>query len=114
MVKWSSDQVKQEHLATGSLDHSVTIVGAGLAGCEAAFQCARRGVAVELWEQRPGVSTEAHRTADFAELVCSNSLKSQEPTNAHGLLKAELELLGSELLRIARGECDSRRQGAGR
>ncbi len=80
----------------------VTIIGAGLAGCEAAFQCARRGVAVELWEQRPGVSTEAHRTADFAEFVCSNSLKSLEPTNAHGLLKAELELLGSELLRIAR------------
>ena len=78
------------------------MIGAGLAGCEAAFQCARRGVAVELWEQRPTVQTEAHRTADFAELVCSNSLKSLEPTNAHGLLKAELELLGSELLRIAR------------
>jgi methylenetetrahydrofolate--tRNA-(uracil-5-)-methyltransferase len=91
-----------DHLTTRPLDLSVTIVGAGLAGCEAAFQCARRGVAVELWEQRPGVSTEAHRTADFAELVCSNSLKSLEPTNAHGLLKAELELLGSELLRIAR------------
>jgi len=80
----------------------ITILGAGLAGCEAAFQSARRGAAVELWEQRPGVSTEAHRTGDFAELVCSNSLKSLEPTNAHGLLKAELELLGSELLRIAR------------
>ena len=91
-----------DHLTTRPLDRSVTIVGAGLAGCEAAFQCAKRGVAVELWEQRPGVSTEAHRTADFAELVCSNSLKSLEPTNAHGLLKAELELLGSELLRIAR------------
>jgi methylenetetrahydrofolate--tRNA-(uracil-5-)-methyltransferase len=91
-----------DHLTTRPLGHSVTIIGAGLAGCEAAFQCARRGVAVELWEQRPGVSTEAHRTADFAELVCSNSLKSLEPTNAHGLLKAELELLGSELLRIAR------------
>jgi methylenetetrahydrofolate--tRNA-(uracil-5-)-methyltransferase len=57
---------------------------------------------VELWEQRPEHQTEAHGTGDFAELVCSNSLKSLEPTNAHGLLKAELELLDSELLRIAR------------
>jgi methylenetetrahydrofolate--tRNA-(uracil-5-)-methyltransferase len=80
----------------------VAIVGAGLAGCEAAFQCAKRGIPVELWEQRPALMTAAHQTGDFAELVCSNSLKSQEPTNAHGLLKAELERLDSLLLRIAR------------
>jgi methylenetetrahydrofolate--tRNA-(uracil-5-)-methyltransferase len=83
-------------------DFGVTVIGAGLAGSEAAYQCSRRGVPVVLWEQRPAVLTEAHQTGDFAELVCSNSLKSLEPTNAHGLLKAELELLDSLLLRIAR------------
>ena len=80
----------------------IIILGAGLAGCEAAYQCAKRGTAIELWEQRPGAMTEAHRTGDFAELVCSNSLKSQEPANAHGLLKAELNQFDSLLLRIAR------------
>lgn len=79
----------------------MTIIGAGLAGAEAAYQCVRRGVPVVLYEQRPEVQTEAHRTGDFAELVCSNSLKSEELTNAHGLLKAELRLLDSLLLRIA-------------
>jgi methylenetetrahydrofolate--tRNA-(uracil-5-)-methyltransferase len=78
--------------------NSVTVIGAGLAGCEAALQCARRGVPVRLFEMRPEKMTEAHETGDVAELVCSNSLKSDEPTNAHGLLKAELRLLGSALL----------------
>ncbi len=77
---------------------TVEVIGAGLAGCEAALQCARRGVPVRLYEMRPGRQTEAHRTGDVAELVCSNSLKSDEPHNAHGLLKAELRLLGSVLL----------------
>jgi len=80
---------------------SVTIVGAGLAGCEAALQCARRGVPVRLFEMRPLKMTEAHETGDAAELVCSNSLKSDEPENAHGLLKAELRVLGSVLLECA-------------
>jgi len=79
----------------------VSIIGAGLAGCEAALQCARRGVPVRLFEMRPGRMTEAHQTGDVAELVCSNSLKSDEPANAHGLLKAELRIYGSALLECA-------------
>jgi len=79
----------------------VVVIGAGLAGCEAALQAARRGVPVRLYEMRPAKQTEAHRTGDVAELVCSNSLKSDEPYNAHGLLKAELRLLGSALLECA-------------
>jgi len=80
---------------------SVEVVGAGLAGCEAALQCARRGVPVRLLEMRPVKMTEAHETGDVAELVCSNSLKSDEHENAHGLLKAELRVLGSALLECA-------------
>ena len=79
----------------------VTVVGAGLAGCEAALQLARRGVPVRLVEMRPQQMTPAHRTGDVAELVCSNSLKSEEPRNAHGLLKAELHEFGSALLPCA-------------
>ena len=56
------------------LETPVKIIGAGLAGCEAAWQCARRGIEVELYEMRPHRTTPAHQTADFAELVCSNSL----------------------------------------
>src|SRR5258705_3364050 len=82
----------------------VRIVGAGLAGSEAAWQCARRGVAVELWEMRPVRSTPAHQTADFAELVCSNSLKSDSENTAPWLLKEELRRTGSLLMEIAR-EC---------
>ncbi len=80
---------------------SVAVVGAGLAGCEAALQCARSGVPVRLIEMRPGKMTEAHETGDVAELVCSNSLKSDEPENTHGLLKAELRFHGSVLLECA-------------
>ena len=79
----------------------VEVIGAGLAGCEAALQCARRGVSVRLVEMRPDKMTEAHQTGDVAELVCSNSLKSDEQENAHGLLKAELRVLGSVLLECA-------------
>ncbi len=79
----------------------VTIIGAGLAGCEAALQCRRLGVAVRLYEMRPLVMTPAHQTGDVAELVCSNSLKSEETTNAHGLLKAELKIYRSFLLKCA-------------
>jgi methylenetetrahydrofolate--tRNA-(uracil-5-)-methyltransferase len=84
--------------------NSVCIIGAGLAGAEAAWQCARRGVGVELCEMRPVRSTPAHRTADFAELVCSNSLKSESENTAPWLLKEELRRAGSLLLEIAR-EC---------
>jgi methylenetetrahydrofolate--tRNA-(uracil-5-)-methyltransferase len=80
----------------------VTIVGGGLAGCEAAWQCAQAGLSVELIEMRPSRPTAAHRTDRLAELVCSNSFKSKTTTTAHGLLKAELEQLGSLILRTAR------------
>jgi methylenetetrahydrofolate--tRNA-(uracil-5-)-methyltransferase len=82
----------------------VRIIGAGLAGSEAAWQCARRGVAVELCEMRPVRSTPAHQTGDFAELVCSNSLKSDSVNTAPWLLKEEMRRAGSLLLEIAR-EC---------
>lgn len=80
----------------------VTIVGGGLAGAEAAWQAAERGVPVRLFEMRPATKTPAHQTDLLAELVCSNSLKSQEPTNASGLLHAEAERLGSVIQRVAR------------
>jgi methylenetetrahydrofolate--tRNA-(uracil-5-)-methyltransferase len=81
----------------------VKIIGVGLAGSEAAYQCARRGVAVELFEMRPVRSTLAHQTAEFAELVCSNSLKSDTENTAPWLLKEEIRRAGSLLLEIARG-----------
>jgi len=80
---------------------NATVVGGGLAGCEAAWALAERGVAVRLWEMRPAVSTPAHQTDRLAEIVCSNTFKSTELTNAHGLLKAELRLFGSLLLDVA-------------
>src|SRR5881296_3307524 len=80
----------------------VKIIGAGLAGSEAAWQCARRGLEVELFEMRPVRSTPAHQTADFAELVCSNSLKSDSENTAPWLLKEEMQRAGSLLLEIAR------------
>ena len=78
-----------------------TVVGGGLAGSEAAWALAERGVRVTLLEMRPVVPTPAHRTDRLAELVCSNSFKSVDLTNAHGLLKAELRALGSLLLPCA-------------
>lgn len=80
---------------------TVTVIGGGLAGCEAAYQIAIRGLPVRLYEMRPGTMTPAHRTGALGELVCSNSLKSVEIHNAHGLLKEELRRLGSLLLGIA-------------
>lgn len=80
----------------------IKIIGAGLAGCEAAWQCARRGVAVELYEMRPVKSTPAHQTHKFAELVCSNSLKSESEYTAPWLLKEEMRRAGSLLLELAR------------
>jgi methylenetetrahydrofolate--tRNA-(uracil-5-)-methyltransferase len=80
---------------------TIRIIGAGLAGCEAAWQCARRGIAVELYEMRPVKSTPAHQTDKFAELVCSNSLKSESENTAPWLLKEEMRRVGSLLLRVA-------------
>ena len=82
----------------------IKIIGAGLAGSEAALQFADNGWKVELFEMRSKVQTPAHHTADFAELVCSNSLKSKLITTASGLLKEEMKLLGCKLLPIAE-EC---------
>ncbi len=84
------------------MNERVRIVGAGLAGSEAAWQCARRGVGVDLYEMRPLRSTPAHQTSDFAELVCSNSLKSDSENTAPWLLKEEMRRAGSLLLEIAR------------
>jgi methylenetetrahydrofolate--tRNA-(uracil-5-)-methyltransferase len=81
---------------------AIRIIGAGLAGSEAAWQCARRGLEVELFEMRPVCSTPAHQTGDFAELVCSNSLKSDSENTAPWLLKEEMRRAGSLLLEIAR------------
>jgi len=80
----------------------IRIIGAGLAGSEAAWQCARRGVQVDLYEMRPVRSTPAHQTGNFAELVCSNSLKSDSENTAPWLLKEEMGRSGSLLLEIAR------------
>ncbi len=79
----------------------IRIIGAGLAGSEAAWQCARRGIAVELYEMRPARTTPAHQTAEFAELVCSNSLKSDSENTAPWLLKEEMRRANSLLMEIA-------------
>lgn len=81
---------------------TVTVVGAGLAGCEAALQLAARGVPVRLVEMRPGVQTPVHKTGDVAELVCSNSLKGTTPGSAANGIKDELAAMGSKLLQAAR------------
>ena len=80
---------------------NVAVIGGGLAGSEAAWALAERGLQVTLFEMRPVVRTPAHHSDKLAELVCSNSFKSVELTNAHGLLKAELRALGSLLLTCA-------------
>ncbi len=79
----------------------INIIGAGLAGCEAAYQAAKRGLRVTLFEAKPNEKSVAHHGAGFAELVCSNSLKSADPATAHGLLKEELRLLDSLILTCA-------------
>ncbi len=79
----------------------VTVVGAGLAGCEATWQIATRGIDVELWEMRPQQGTEAHQTGLLGELVCSNSLRDDSHMSAVGVLKRELRALDSLILRIA-------------
>src|SRR5215468_7496048 len=81
---------------------SVAVVGAGLAGSECAWQLARRGHRVRLYEMRPRVGTAAHQTGKCAELVCSNSFRSDNPLNAVGLLKREMEALDSLVIRSAR------------
>ena len=84
-----------------SIEKKAIVIGAGLAGCEAALQLAKRGVKVLLYEMRPQKMTGAHSTENLAEFVCSNSLGSFDVTNASGLLKKEMEILGSYLIKIA-------------
>ena len=84
------------------LNSPIHVIGGGLAGCEAAWQIARAGVSVVLHEMRPVRATDAHATSDLAELVCSNSLRSDDAeTNAVGLLHAELRRAGSIVMRAA-------------
>ena len=83
------------------VDHPIDVIGGGLAGCEAAYQLAARGVPTRLWEMRPGRVTGAHEGGDLAELVCSNSLGSDRESTAPGALKAEMRALGSVLLDAA-------------
>src|SRR6266542_5211698 len=86
------------------MNKRIKVIGAGLAGSEAAWQLSRHGMPVELYEMLPVRSTPAHQTADFAELVCSNSLKSENENTAPWLLKEEMRRSGSLLIEIAR-EC---------
>lgn len=79
----------------------VNVIGAGLAGCEATYQLIRKGISVDLYEMRPKKSTGAHHTSNFSELVCSNSLRSNALTNAVGLLKEEMRLLDSVIMKYA-------------
>ena len=83
------------------MENKIRVIGAGLAGCEAAWQAARLGVSVELYEMKPQKYTPAHHSDGFAELVCSNSLRSASVTNAVGLLKEELRLFGSLIMEAA-------------
>jgi len=79
----------------------VAVIGAGLAGSEAAYKIANEGFMVDLYEMRPEKKTPAHRTEKFAELVCSNSLGGKEITTGAGLLKEEMKLLGSLTVSVA-------------
>ena len=85
-----------------SMNAPVHVVGGGLAGTECAWQLAERGCPVVLHEMRPAHPTAAHRTGDLAELVCSNSLRSDDPLHAAGLLKREMEAFGSLVIGSAR------------
>lgn len=79
----------------------INVIGGGLAGCEAAYHIANQGIKVKLWEMRPRKKTAVHTTDNLAELVCSNSLKSELPNTAQGLLKTEMKMLRSLLLEVA-------------
>ena len=79
----------------------VKVIGAGLAGCEAAWQLARRGIPVALSDMKPGKKSPAHESDTFAELVCSNSLRSDRLQNAAGLLKEEMRRMGSLIIAAA-------------
>ena len=77
------------------------VIGAGLAGCEAAYQLSKRGIQVDLYEMKPVKYSDAHHNENFAELVCSNSLRSDALTNAVGVLKHEMRMIGSLIMEAA-------------
>ena len=79
----------------------INVIGAGLAGCEAAWQIAKRGINVRLFEMKPDKMTPAHKSRNFAELICSNSLKADRIESAAGLLKEEMRQIGSLLMECA-------------
>ena len=81
--------------------NKVTIIGAGLAGCEAAWQLSNMGISVDLYEMKPKKYSPAHKYQGFAELVCSNSLKASRLDSAAGLLKEEMRILGSIIVPCA-------------
>ena len=83
------------------MSEKITVIGAGLAGCEAAYQIAKRGIRVKLYEMKPKEFSPAHNNENLAEIVCSNSFKSNSITNACGLLKQELRKLDSLLIKSA-------------
>ena len=83
------------------MNNKLTVIGAGFAGCEAAWAAAERGVKVELYEMKPKKFSPAHKYNGFAELVCSNSLKASRVNSAAGLLKEEMRRMGSRLLTAA-------------
>ena len=93
--------MSRHRLSSDTHEHSATVIGGGLAGSEAAWQLAERGFYVSLYEMRPALASPAHHTSELAELVCSNSFKSNDPSTAAGTLKVELDRLGSKLLKIA-------------
>ena len=100
------------------MSYKVTVLGAGLAGCEAALWLAGKGVQVTLYEQKPTHFSPAHKSAGFAELICSNSLKAERLDSASGLLKEEMRRMGSQLLEAAEegrgpGRIQRRRDPAG-
>lgn len=104
MLVWAVNTRNSKHrkgVAAMDMTKCVTVIGAGLAGCEAAWQLAKRGIHVRLYEMRPNKMTPAHHSENFAELVCSNSLRSNQLTNGVGLLKEEMRQLDSLIIRIA-------------
>ncbi|MBQ7579308.1 MAG: FAD-dependent oxidoreductase, partial [Clostridia bacterium] len=83
-------------------NNQAVVIGGGLAGCEACYQLAKRGISVTLYEMKPQKFSPAHHSTNLAEVVCSNSFKSKEESTASGLLKAELEKLDSLILKVAK------------
>ncbi len=84
------------------MEKIINVIGAGLAGVEACYQLVKRGYKVRLYEMRPQKMTPAHHSENFAELVCSNSLRADGTANAVGVLKKEMEMLDSIVIRFAR------------